>query len=388
MSIHVFVGPTLQREDVERLCPDACVHEPVACGDVYRIGRQRPRGIAIIDGYFDHRLSVWHKEILWALSLGIPVYGAGSMGALRAAELAAFGMRGVGAVFAQYRDGVIEDDDEVAVVHEEREHGYRSRSHALVNIRATLAAAQRAGAVTEGDAGEVLRVAKATFYADRTFQLALRSARLHPERREELEAWWLRQGLVDQKRTDAIELLVTMSRDAESGESPTVPIFHFETTNFWRVLRERVDASFADADECAPPPRQAEPVRSREPSEGASEVGRGFVERLKQQDPRFCAEVLALASERALALVLAGTGGELVDAALIQDESERFRRERGLLSPSETSRWLEQNDLDVQEFSRYARDEVVSRQYLRRSQQLVLEQVPDVLRRLGRYSSS
>ena len=48
---------------------------------------------------------MWHKEILFALSEGIDVYGAASMGALRAAELDAFGMRGIGDVYSAYAEG-------------------------------------------------------------------------------------------------------------------------------------------------------------------------------------------------------------------------------------------------------------------------------------------
>ena len=47
----------------------------------------RPPPILIIDGVFQSEPAVRHKEILWALSLGVPVVGAASMGALRAAEL-------------------------------------------------------------------------------------------------------------------------------------------------------------------------------------------------------------------------------------------------------------------------------------------------------------
>ena len=54
-----------------------------------------PGAIGVIDGYFDGVPSVWHKEILWALSQGIRVFGGASMGALRAAELDGFGMTGV-----------------------------------------------------------------------------------------------------------------------------------------------------------------------------------------------------------------------------------------------------------------------------------------------------
>ncbi len=76
------------------------------------------------------------------MAQGIHVFGSASMGALRAAELAAFGMEGVGAIFEAYRDGALEDDDEVAVVHGPAESGYRALSVALVNIRHTLAAAE------------------------------------------------------------------------------------------------------------------------------------------------------------------------------------------------------------------------------------------------------
>ena len=62
--------------------------------------------IGIVDGYFEYVAPVWHKEILYALSSGCTVLGAASMGALRACECAAFGMRGIGRIFEDYREGV------------------------------------------------------------------------------------------------------------------------------------------------------------------------------------------------------------------------------------------------------------------------------------------
>ena len=97
--------------------------------------------IRTIDGYFDRVPAVWHKEILWAMSRGIHLFGCSSMGALRAAELEAFGMVGVGEVFRMFRDGVLEDDDEVAVIHGPSDAAYVTLTEALVNIRATLASA-------------------------------------------------------------------------------------------------------------------------------------------------------------------------------------------------------------------------------------------------------
>src|SRR2546422_6800112 len=75
------------------------------------------------------------------MSQGVHVFGAASIGACRAAELHAFGMIGVGQIFELFLHGKLEDDDEVAVAHCPAEFGYRPTSVAMVNIRATLAAA-------------------------------------------------------------------------------------------------------------------------------------------------------------------------------------------------------------------------------------------------------
>ena len=88
--------------------------------------------------------AVWHKEILLALQDGIAVYGASSMGAIRAAELAPFGMVGVGAIYEAYCDGRYTDDDEVALLQGPATFGYPAMSEAMVNIRATVARALHA----------------------------------------------------------------------------------------------------------------------------------------------------------------------------------------------------------------------------------------------------
>src|SRR5881227_846746 len=83
---------------------------PIRQGDLYLAALQRPALIGIIDGYFELVPTVWHKEILWAMAQGIHVYGAASIGALRAAELADFGMKGIGHIYRQFHTGVFMDD--------------------------------------------------------------------------------------------------------------------------------------------------------------------------------------------------------------------------------------------------------------------------------------
>ncbi len=138
-----------------------------------RAALRRPRVIALVDGVFERVPAVWHKEILFALSEGIHVYGAASMGALRAAELDRFGMRGVGDVYRAYADGQLEDDDEVAVAHGDAEQGFRAVSDAMVDVRATLAAAVARGIVTEQAAAQIVARVKRTFYAQRLLLSAL-----------------------------------------------------------------------------------------------------------------------------------------------------------------------------------------------------------------------
>ena len=105
----LFIGPSLpERESGEP--PGFERRPPAAQGDVYRATLEKPRAIGIVDGYFHGVPAVWHKEILWAMTKGIHVFGAASMGALRAAELHPFGMRGVGRIFEAYRDGALSDD--------------------------------------------------------------------------------------------------------------------------------------------------------------------------------------------------------------------------------------------------------------------------------------
>ena len=84
----VFLGPTLPAAQAEAIL-DALYLPPAEQGSVVRTVRDfSPSAIVLIDGAFGKVPAVRHKEILWALACGIPVLGAASMGAIRAAELA------------------------------------------------------------------------------------------------------------------------------------------------------------------------------------------------------------------------------------------------------------------------------------------------------------
>lgn len=234
MNLLVFAGPTIEARAIREII-DVEVTGPAGFGDVYRAAMQGRRAIAIIDGYFERIPAVWHKEILWALSEGVHVFGASSMGALRAAELHAFGMVGIGAVYEAYRNGTLEDDDEVAVAHAPAENEYRLLSDAMVNIRATLGAAVRSLVISRATEAVLLELAKNQFYARRNYRTLLDQAVAHGVDEAEVRALasWLPQGKVDQKREDALALLKHLRDWAASDPGPKQVSFRFEATDAW-----------------------------------------------------------------------------------------------------------------------------------------------------------
>ena len=89
---------------------------PIKRGDLSQALKENPDIIGIIDGVFHQNSAVGHKEILSVLKKGIKVFGASSMGALRASELDTLGMTGIGYVYNQYTSGEVDSDDDVAVM--------------------------------------------------------------------------------------------------------------------------------------------------------------------------------------------------------------------------------------------------------------------------------
>jgi hypothetical protein len=238
LNAAVFAGPTISAREITSIIDAVCL-PPVAHGDLYRVALERPRAIGIIDGYFERQPAIWHKEILWALSEGIHVFGSASMGALRAAELAPFGMVGVGAIFEAYRDGVIEDDDEVAIVHGPEDTGYRAGSDALVNIRATLEKARAADILDGPTATAMLRIARNLYYPERNYSRVIEAAHDEGVAAPILEQFrqWLRTGSVNLKRDDAVAMLQEMRACLETDAGPKHADFVFEDSLWWHELR-------------------------------------------------------------------------------------------------------------------------------------------------------
>ena len=176
----VFSGPTASADCLRRWLRKAArpvaILPPAKLGDLWVAAAESPAAIVLIDGLYETVPAVWHKEILAVLDRNVPVYGAASMGALRAAELHNFGMIGVGQVYEWFAAGRLDADDEVAVRHAPAQGNWRPLSVPLVNVRATLAAAVRADVIDTCTAQAVLQRAQQLFYPERTWPTICRNA--------------------------------------------------------------------------------------------------------------------------------------------------------------------------------------------------------------------
>ena len=344
MRACVFVGPTLRPDDLPAATGIAFL-PPVAQGDVYRVAQRRPHAIGVVDGYFEGALAVWHKEILFAMAEGIHVFGSASMGALRAAELHPFGMRGIGRIFEAYRDGELEDDDEVAVIHGPPETGYVALSEAMVNIRRTLSEAELAGVIGAPTRDALVSLAKDLFYHDRTFERLLQAVdQSLPAREVEALRAWLPEGRVDQKRQDALAMLKAMQALLSREPEPMQVDYVLEWTEVWD------DAIAASAASMRP--------GDMRPGDGGWIADDRVLEELRLE-----AETHAAVRERALLRFLAGREAgrrrQTIEAGVRRDVLGRLRARHGLFTRAALDRWLEANAIDARRLERMVEDEVL-----------------------------
>lgn len=226
----VFIGPT----EVDRSqFPNFSFYQPAQLGSVFHAVRGGYTDICIVDGVFGNVPAVWHKEILYALDKGVAVYGAASMGALRAAELSKFGMIGYGKIYQLYRKTALTNDDEVCVTHAPPEYGYKPFSEPLVNFRFFLRFLRRRGLIGAKDEGKIIEALQSLHFSQRTKAMALEimNAHLAPASFAEIEAKFV-DLYQDIKRSDATDLLTRIRDNRICGKSSTDK-WSFPSTNHW-----------------------------------------------------------------------------------------------------------------------------------------------------------
>lgn len=217
VRIIVYAGLSLHFDEAKEILDshddvEVVYKRPIQRGDLSLALRQKPDIIAIIDGVFHQNSAVGHKEILNALDKDIKVYGASSMGALRASELDSLGMVGVGYVYSKYASGEVDSDDDVAVMLDSET--LEALSEPLINMRYVFDNAVCESIITENEKDELLAIAKRTFYPKRNYAQTLAESSLDDDKKGELINF-IRESK-DIKKEDAKELLYLIESETIS----------------------------------------------------------------------------------------------------------------------------------------------------------------------------
>jgi hypothetical protein len=370
MTVIVFLGPSLHLDEARQILPEAIYLPPAGQADlVSAITTFGPSVVGLIDGLFDQSLSVWHKEVLYALQRGVRVYGAASMGALRAAELGQFGMVGLGEIYRRFAAGELEDDDEVAVLHASAEDDFRALSHPMINVRATFERAEYTGSIAPPLAELVTRIAKNLHFPERNLPNILWGAARAGATTEQVDQvrGCFETAYVDLKAADARLLLQTIA------DGPLISSCQPVET----VARSRGLDLLLDHD--------------RTVREGPLDVPLGAIAaRAALREPDFD-EFNSASLNRVAALQLAELLKVEPTEAEVEEEQQRFMTQRGLATEPELETWQRANDLSADDFQTLMRELATCR----RLQRLLLASTNagsrtrwllDELRLRGRYS--
>ena len=216
VKIIIYAGLSLPFDEAKEILDShddikVIYKRPIQRGDLSLALKENPDIIAIIDGVFHQNSAVGHKEILNVLSKGIAVYGASSMGALRASELDSLGMIGVGYCYEQYASGNVDSDDEVAVMLDSE--SLESLSIPLISMRYVFDNAVDENIITESEKDELLSIAKKTFYPKRNYAQTLAESSLDNDKKGNLINF-IRES-EDIKKEDAKELLYKIKSELE-----------------------------------------------------------------------------------------------------------------------------------------------------------------------------
>ena len=209
VKIIIYAGLSIPFDEAKEILDssddiEVIYKRPIQRGDLGQALKEHPDIIAIIDGVFHQNSAVGHKEILNVMKSGIKVFGASSMGALRASELDSLGMVGVGYVYSQYATGEVDSDDDVAVMLDSE--SLEALSEPLINMKYVFTNAVAEGILSEDEKDKLLSIAKNTFYPKRNYAKTLQESSLNDSTKDKLIDF-IRTS-PDIKKEDAKELLL------------------------------------------------------------------------------------------------------------------------------------------------------------------------------------
>ena len=335
MKCIVFAGPSLSVQAGQAILKDAVFLPPLRQADlITAMTCHHPDVIIIVDDYAGQAETVRHSEILQAINSGIKVYGTAANGAVRAFEMDHCGMVGVGSVYQMFKDGVIEDDEEVySLSHKQKSGDFLRLSEPLVNLRATLAQAVEKQVIEPEILSEIISVIKELPWPERSLEkifsriaaLAISDSGVDKLRH------FVTNNYCDIQKSDTLQTLKMVQALVCEGlcrQFSTEAEARNFNNPFW-VLYER-------------------------DRKVLSEVGKVSLNDLSAHailDHPHSQELKSSALNREIATFLAGYLGLEVGAEDVARERLRFVAKHGLKGEDDLASWLHDNDLSEDDFA-------------------------------------
>ncbi|MDO5822976.1 TfuA-related McrA-glycine thioamidation protein [Methanobrevibacter sp.] len=213
VKVIIYTGLSLSFDEAKSILDsngdiEVIYKRPIKRGDLIHDIKENPDIIGIIDGVFHQNSAVGHREILDVMKRGIKVFGASSMGALRASELDSLGMEGIGYCYNEYASGNITSDDDVAVMLDSET--LESLSVPLISMDYVFTNAVGENIITPDEKEELIRITKETYYPKRNYAKTLSESGLNENKKAKLVDF-IRTSK-DIKKEDAKELILHIKK--------------------------------------------------------------------------------------------------------------------------------------------------------------------------------
>jgi hypothetical protein len=205
----IFLGPSLSQKEAQTIFPEAQYMSPAKKGDLLQLAADpQANMVGLVDGVFMQDYPPTPIEVYQLIKKKNSVIaGAASLGALRAVELAKFGMVGIGTIFRLYDSCKIIADDEVAVTFGPN---HLLESEALVDIRYNVFRARKRGIISSLTGATLVKVAKRIYFPHRTYDhISEVAISKFPSFTDEIKSFqkFVGENRRSLKKKDAIELV-------------------------------------------------------------------------------------------------------------------------------------------------------------------------------------
>jgi len=214
----VFLGPSLKLTKARKII-NAEFKPPAKKGDFIKLSLMSDiRKIVLIDGVFLQEYPPTPIEVFQVIrKSNFKVYGASSIGALRAVELEKFGMEGIGKIFELYKKDIINSDDEIAVTFDS---DYNLISEAMIDIRYNFFLAWKRQIIDKETKQIMIKLAKRIYFPYRSYDNIIeKSLDLFPSRRKFILKFkdYILSNRISLKELDAIRTLKYISSLSEKN---------------------------------------------------------------------------------------------------------------------------------------------------------------------------